>query len=188
MKKIFLYTLTLSLLVLSSCSDLLDVNPRQSIDAATALTTEEALDATLVGAYDALQSTNIYGRDIIAIPEALADNGRATNKSGRLNPEYQNQPNAHMVNTWATAYFAINQLNLVIDASPSVKLSDAKRASVEGQALFLRGLLYFELMRIYAYTPKAIIEQQNRGGVPLITKGVLELKQIEYGARASIDD
>ncbi len=188
MKKIFLYTLTLSLLVLSSCSDLLDVSPRQSIDAATALTTEEALDATLVGAYDALQSTNIYGRDILAIPDALADNGRATNKSGRLNPEYQNQPNAHMVNTWATAYFAINQVNLVLGATSSVKLSDAKKASVEGQALFLRGLMYFELMRIYAYTPKAIVEQQNRGGVPLITKGVLELKQIEYGARPSIDD
>ena len=187
MKKIFLYSLTLSLVVLSSCSDLLDVKPRQSIDSATALTTEEALDATLVGAYDALQSTNIYGRDIIAIPEALSDNGRATNKSGRLNPEYQNQPNAHMVNTWATAYFAINQLNLVIDATSSVKLADAKRLSVEGQALFLRGLLYFELMRIHAYTPKAIIDQQNKGGVPLITKGIIELPQITKEARPTID-
>jgi starch-binding outer membrane protein, SusD/RagB family len=188
MKKILFYTLSLFLIAFSSCSDLLDVSPRASIDAATALTTEEALDATLVGAYDAIQSTNIYGRDLIAIPEVLADNGRATNKSGRLNPEYQNQPNAHMVNTWGTAYFAINQLNLVIDAAPSVKLSDAKRASVEGQALFLRGLLYFELMKVYAYMPKAVVDAQNKGGVPLITKGVLEFKQIENTPRAAIDD
>lgn len=188
MKKIFLYSLVFSLLILTSCNDLLDVSPRQSIDAATALTTEEALDATLVGAYDALQSTNIYGRDLIAIPEALADNGRATNKSGRLNPEYQNQPNAHMINVWGTAYFSINQLNLILDAAPSVKLSDAKRASIEGQASFLRGLLYFELMRVYAYTPKAIVDQQNKGGVPIITKGVIELGQISNASRASIDD
>ena len=188
MKKIFLYSLACMLVVLSSCSDLLDVAPRQSIDAATALTTEEALDATLIAAYDQLQSTNIYGRDLIAIPEALADNGRATNKSGRLNPEFQNQPNAHLVNTWGTAYFAINQLNLVLDATPSVKLADAKKLSIEGQAAFIRGTLYFELMKSYAYFPKAVISVQNRGGVPLLTKGILELKQIENAPRASIDD
>ncbi len=188
MKKIFLFTASLLFIILSGCSDLLDVSPRQSIDSATALTTEEALDATIIGAYDQLQSINVYGRDIIAMPEALADNGRATNKSGRLNPEYQNQPNSHIVNLWATAYFAINQLNLVIDASPSVKMADTKRSAVEGQAYFMRALLYFELMRAYAYTPKAIVTQQDKGGVPLILKGVLELPQVTNASRASIDE
>ena len=189
MKKIFFYAAGFLVIALSSCSDLLNVSPRQSIDSSTALTTEEALDATIIAAYDQLQSINVYGRDIIAMPEALADNGRATNKSGRLNPEFQNQPNAHIVNLWATAYFAINQLNLVIDALPNVtKMADAKRQSIEGQAYFMRALLYFELMRAYAYTPKAIITQQDRGGVPLILKGVLEIPQITYASRASIDD
>ena len=188
MKKVFLYSLSLLFLVLTSCSDLIDVQPRTAIDSSTALTTEEALDATLVGAYDGLQTTNIYGRDLIAIPEALADNGRATNKSGRLVPEFQNQPNAHMVNTWASAYFVINQVNLVLDAVGTAKISDAKKASVEGQAAFLRGLMYFELMKVYAYFPKNVIDAQNRGGVPLITGGVLDLKQINYGPRPTIDD
>ena len=76
MKKIFLSAASLLLVVLSGCSDLLEVSPRQSIDSATALTTEEALNATIVGAYDQLQSINVYGRDLIAMPEALADNGR----------------------------------------------------------------------------------------------------------------
>ena len=91
-------------LITSSCKDLLDVQPRQSIDSSTALLSEEGLSAALTGVYDRLQSTALYGRDLIAIPEALADNGRATNKSGRLNPEYNNQVNAHFAN-WATAYF-----------------------------------------------------------------------------------
>ncbi len=188
MKKILLYSASILFVFLTSCSDLLDVNPRQSIDSATALTTEEALNATIVGAYDQLQSTNIYGRDLIAIPEALADNGRATNKSGRLNPEYQNQPNAHIVSLWATAYFAINQVNLVIDASPSVKISDAKRAEIEGQAYFIRALLYFELMKVHAYFPKNIVSVQDRGGVPLILKGVLELPQVSNTGRGTIDE
>jgi starch-binding outer membrane protein, SusD/RagB family len=188
MKKIFLFAASLFLVMSTGCSDLLDVSPRQSIDSATALTTEEAIDATIIGAYDQLQSTNVYGRDLIAMPEALADNGRATNKSGRLNPEYQNQPNAHIVSLWSTAYFAINQLNLVIDASPSVKMADTKRSAVEGQAYFMRALLYFELMRAYAYTPKSIVAQQDRGGVPLILKGVLELPQVTNASRASIDE
>ena len=189
MKNICLSVATLLLVLLSSCSDLLDIKPRSAIDSSTALQTEEALNATLIGAYDGLQSINVYGRDLIAMPEALADNGRATNKSGRLVPEFQNQPNAHIVNLWATAYFTINQLNLILDATPSVpKLSDASKSSIEGQAQFLRGLLYFELMKAYAYFPKAIIAQQNKGGVPLSLKGVLEFKDVSSLPRASIDD
>ncbi len=193
MKKILLYTLSLCFIVLTSCNDLIDVQPRASIDSATALTTEEAFDATIVGAYDGLQTTNIYGRDLIAVPEALADNGRATNKSGRLVPEFQNQANAHMTLTWASAYFVINQTNLVLDAlakidTTVIKIPFAKRQSIEGQAAFLRGLMYFELMKVYAYFPKNVIDAQNRGGVPLITKGVLDLKDVTYDTRASIDD
>jgi starch-binding outer membrane protein, SusD/RagB family len=176
------------ILITSSCSDILDVQPRQSIDSGTALTTEDALNAALNGVYDRLQSTNIYGRDLIAIPEALSDNGRATNKSGRLNPEYQNQVNAHFI-VWQTAYLAINQLNLILEAIPKVTtLSAASKNSLEGQASMLRGLMYFELARCYGYEPTAIVKESDRGAVPLMKTGVLDLSQIERLPRASVNE
>ena len=175
-------------LITSSCKDLLDVQPRQSIDSSTALLSEEGLSAALTGVYDRLQSTALYGRDLIAIPEALADNGRATNKSGRLNPEYNNQINAHFVN-WATAYFAINQLNLVLEAIPKVTtLTAVTKNSFEGQASMLRGLLYFELARCYSYEPMVIVKESDRGAIPLVKKGVIDITQVEKLPRASTNE
>ncbi|MEA5426015.1 RagB/SusD family nutrient uptake outer membrane protein [Arcicella lustrica] len=174
-------------LTASSCSDLLDVQPRQSIDSATALTSEDAIRAAVNGVYDVLQSTFLYGRDLVAIPEALADNGRATNKSGRLVAEYQNQAtNAHF-QIWERAYNAINQLNLILEALPkATAVPVATRDSFEGQASMLRALLYFELARCYGYEPKVVVTQSDRGTVPLHKKGVLDLSQIERLPRATI--
>jgi starch-binding outer membrane protein, SusD/RagB family len=177
-----------SVLTFASCDSLLDVQPRQSIDSVTALTTEDAINAAVNGLYDRLQSTNLYGRDLVAIPEALADNGRATNKSGRLNPEYQNQINAHFIH-WQTSYFAINQANLVLEALPSVeKMTQANKDYVEAQALFVRGLLHFELMRAYAYEPSVEIKEASKGGVPLMKTGVVNATQIKLESRSTIKD
>ncbi len=177
-----------STIFFASCSNLLNVDPRQSIDSATALTTQEALEAAVSGAYDYLQALRMYGRDFIALPEALSDNGRATNKSGRLQAEYQNQPNAHFsAGTWQLSYAAINQINLILDNAPKVNMPAATRNNIEGQALFLRALIYHNLMRVYAYDPGAIVTQNSRGGVPLALTPILGSDQIEKLSRAPID-
>jgi len=173
-----------AMLALGSCQNTLDVQPRQSISSATALDTPEGIDAALNGVYDRLQSTSLYGRDLIAIPEALGDNGRATNKSGRLNAEYLNQPGAHFTN-WQVAYYAINQINLVLEALPKIT-DQATRDRFEGECAFLRALLYFDLMRAYAYDPGVEVAEYNRGGVPLLLKGVIEPSQIQFPSRAPI--
>ena len=150
MKKYIKFKTAMSLfavMLVTSCDNLIEVTPRQSIDSATALKDGDAIGAAMNGVYDRFQSTNLYGRDFLAIPDALADNGRATNKSGRLNPEYNNQAGAHFVN-WTTAYIAINQLNLIIDALPSVAgMTQLQKDASEGEAAFLRAMLYHDLLR-----------------------------------------
>jgi hypothetical protein len=68
----------------TSCTKDLQIDPRQSVDAGTALTSRENVNAAILGVYARLKNNRLYGRDLIAIPEALSDNGFATNKSGRL--------------------------------------------------------------------------------------------------------
>lgn len=180
--------LTAGLLSTSACSDLLEVPPRSQADSQTALTTAEGLDAGLNGIYDRLQSTELYGRDLLALSEALSDNAQATNKSGRLNAENRNQPNASFT-SWRQSYLAINQANLVLDNVSKVALSDTnRRNSIQGQAYFLRALLYHDLMRVYAYDPGVEITQNSRGGVPLVLTGVADQNQISFPARAPIAD
>lgn len=185
-----------SFLSLASCSNLLDVAPRSSASSETALTTAEGLDAALNGIYDRLQSVVLYGRDMLAVSEALSDNAQATNKSGRLNNESRNVTGAtfgtaiQTGGSWQTTYLAVNQANLVIDAARNATfLSDtAQKNRILGRAYLLRALLYHDLMRIYAYDPGVEISQYSRGGVPLVTTGVSGQNQITLPARASVSD
>jgi hypothetical protein len=133
-----------------------------------------------VSVYARLKNARQYGRDLITHPEALADNGFATNKSGRLLGEAQNntptQGANHFTTTlWTNSYGAINQINLTLDAIPGLKLTPAltqvERARWEGELYFLRGLFYFDLVKVYGYIPGAVVTAQDRGGVALSTTG-----------------
>lgn len=179
--KIILIALTVSVVV-SSCKKQLEVTPRQSIDAATALNTREEINASIVTMYSLFKNQRLYGRDIIALPEALADNGYANGRSNRLVNESRNVlPVAttganHFTSTlWTNSYAAINQINLTLEAIPALQSlpvpTAAEIASWQGQLYFLRGLYYFELMRAYAYTPGAIVATQDKGGVVVNPNG-----------------
>gem|GEM_PF-72407 len=158
--------------LMTSCKKQLETTPRQSVDATTALTTRDGIDASITSIYARLKNARQYGRDLIALPEALADNGYATNKSGRLVPEAANTLGAHFTGTiWSNSYAAINQINLTLAAIPALSgISQVDRDRWNGQLYFLRGLYYFDLARVYAYIPGAVIDAQNRGGV-VITPG-----------------
>ena len=173
-KALLSLALTGSLLV-SSCDSLLQVDPRQSIDADGALNTPDAMNAALNSVYSKLRSARIYGRDLLAVSDALADVGQTTSNSGRLIGENNNQPGAHF-GTWQTAYAAINEANLILDGLDGVEgASAAQLARWEGEAKFLRGLYYFDLVKVYSYMPTAIFEPGviGQGGIPVVTEGVI---------------
>ncbi len=196
MKKTFLNIslVALGLFFLASCKDLLKVEPRQSIDAATALTNETAIQAALRGCYDRLQTVDLYGSSQIAFAEALSDNGRgrlasgsATN-SGRLSGQLQNLPGAHLVG-WSQYYLLINQVNLILEATPKVTgIAQGTRDAIEGQAHFLRALAYHDLVKSYAYDPGVEVAANDRGGVPLVLEGVLEVSQLKFPSRAPVQE
>jgi hypothetical protein len=170
--KIVLSAATIGLLI-ASCSDKdLAVQPRQSISSETALTSVNSVDAAVIGVYATLKSRVLYGRDFMAYGDVMADNAVATNKSGRLVGEGRNNVNAHYAN-WGTAYSAINDCNLVLDAIPRISAATAtQKDRWEGEMRFIRALLYHDLMRSYAYAPTFIVSASNRGGVVLRSTAV----------------
>ncbi len=177
------------------CKKQLEISPRQSIDAATALNTREGIEASITSIYARLKSARLYGRDLIAVAEALSDNGAATNKSGRLLPEAQNNQGATFTNTiWTSGFAGINQANLTLEAIPrlpgSLNVTPTEVARWEGQLYFLRALFNFEMMKAYAYIPGAVVAPNDRGGIPIITKGIAQSDSALAfkPARATIDD
>lgn len=178
MKNIFLKLSLIALVVtsFSACRDALVIDPRQSIDAATALNTKDGINAAVVSVYSRFKSVRLYGRDLIAIPEALADNGFATNKSGRLLPEANNVFRAHFTGThWSACYNGINQANLILEAIPTSTapgVTAADKASWTAQLQYLRALYYFDLVKVYSYMPGTTVPAQDKGGIPIVLKGI----------------
>jgi len=175
--KVILSLTLLGSVLVSSCDNLLQVDPRQSIDADGALNSPDAVDAALNSVYARLRSTNNYGRNLLAMSDALADVGQTTSNSGRLIGENNNQPNAHFPEgLWQNNYFAINEANLILDGLSAVEgASEIQKARWEGEVKFLRGLYYFDLVKAYSYIPTAIIPAGviDEGGVPIVTSGVI---------------
>ncbi|NJO01274.1 MAG: RagB/SusD family nutrient uptake outer membrane protein [Bacteroidia bacterium] len=85
--------------------------------------------------------------------------------------------------TWIQAYRAINTANNVLSAVDVVDAAD--RDQVRGEALFLRGIMYFELVRLYAQAWDA--DGANSGpGVPLVLEPTRAITEADNVSRASI--
>lgn len=177
-----------------SCKKQLEVTPQTAVDEDAALKTKLGIEANIAAIYSNLKAQVMYGRDMLALPDALADNGHATNHSGRLIGEARNNIGAHFIN-WSNWYYNINSINLVLDAIANNTAivpvpTNVELTRWEGQMRFLRALSYFNLVREYAYIPGAVIPGQDKGGVPLMLTGIrtVELASTAKPARASIAD
>lgn len=181
MKKFKIYlSLVFVVLALSTCDDLLDTEPRQSVSVQGALESPEVLTALLIDAYNDFQGAGRLGSAWMVHPEIIGDNFRFNDNRGTYNGQFQNTQGTHMT-SWAN-YSTLLPLNVIIAGS---SVLDDK---IVGEAYTLRALSYLYLMNVYSYMPTAIEATQNRGGVPLVTDAVLSLQDITLPARSSIDE
>ncbi|MFD2037332.1 RagB/SusD family nutrient uptake outer membrane protein [Belliella marina] len=166
-----------SSVLFTSCDGILDVNPRQSIDADGALEAPAAVESAINSVYARLRAEASYGRDLFALSDALADIGQTTSNSGRLIGENNNNPNAHFGH-WANSYFAINEANLILGQIQSgvPGATEAQLKRFEGETKFLRALYYFDLVKAYSYIPTAVYQLGviDEGGIPMSTEGVID--------------
>ena len=154
MKKIYTYYIILfTMFAFVSCEDYVNVEPLNTLSAADALNSNEKVLGALNGTYNTMSSTSLLGGDLIFVSELLAADGRIT-FAGTFNDPRQiiNKQilttNARVNGVFNAAYRAINGANLVIEAIDFVNESDRDR--VQGEALFIRGLMHFELVKLFA--------------------------------------
>jgi hypothetical protein len=171
MKKIKSIITILALLVLtSSCEKYLDLEPHQSLDESAALSSDGNVKTVLVGAYATLRSSAIYGGCILRNSELSAGTGeimwQGTYNAPREIFNHQIIPaNGDITDQWMRSYEVINVCNNVLSALDVVVAAD--KGTVEGEAKFLRSLMFFDLVRFYAknYEPGTTNSQL---GVPLV--------------------
>lgn len=174
----FSLLLMAGIIAFTSCDKQLSVEPRQSISFESALTSAANVEAALNSVYGGLRQQTEYGRDKLAVADALADLTQATGKSGRLQPENRNTQGSHFAN-WGSSYGLLNEINLILEAIPNIAdASTATKDRWEGELKFLRALLHHDLARSYAYDTTAVISGQYRGNI------VLALTAVKTGAGA----
>ncbi len=149
-----LYIATLPALMLAGCGDELNIKPQNDISQDVALESPQYLEGLVVGAYDRLSDDDLYGGWIQMNADLLGTNGDIRWSGTYFNPEeiYQKAVtaiNAQAEETWTAAYEAINVCNEVL-ANLDREEDEDQRAKFEGEAKFIRGALYFELVRQYA--------------------------------------
>jgi hypothetical protein len=155
MKNNFIYIVASLVLVLStSCEKNLDIDPTQSIDEEQALLTSSDVEAAMVGAYSDLGDGDLYGGSLFVLSELLGNSPAAINWTGTFQTMTQvyNKlipvDNSDVRDVWTDAYQTINDVNNVLSAIDIVV--DTKKDRIEGEAKFIRGSVYFDLVRLYA--------------------------------------
>ncbi len=175
----------------ASCEKQLDIFPTQSIAAEKAMTDENAVSSTLIGCYDGIQTSSLYGGDIMVLNEIIGNstNIRFTGTFAGLDQAYRGEMtsnNSFAEATWGSAYNTINRCNHVLANLEKVTSSPENKSRVEGEALFLRASIYFELVRLYA---KAIGDgdANSNPGVPLVLKPTSNpITEADYPSRSSV--
>lgn len=155
---------------LYSCDKNLDTKPTSSIDVNDAFKTSDDVIGALKGCYDDLGDGDFYGGQIFIGADLLGDSDQL-NWSGTYEQFTQIHNKAIPVNnsfvadTWLAGYKVINDANNVLAHLDLVV--DAEKERVEGEAKFIRGSAYFDLIRMYA---KAWNDgdPNNNVGVPLV--------------------
>ena len=186
MKKIFLL-LTISTVVISGCTKILETKPESSLDAAKGFTTKESIDAGILGIYNSFQSANYYGTSYTLFPDLEADN---LDHTGSF-PTYQeinnreiNPDNYDVTSIWNQIYSGIDRANNIIAASENIKDPGFEKDKAIAEAKFLRAYLYFDLMRFYGGDASGYALESGMG-VPLVLKPTYTISDAAPVARST---
>lgn len=188
MKKYISIVLALGV-IFTSCDKKLDIFPEDSVADEVALTSDVNVKKVLNGAYDAISSSSLYGGDLFLYSELMAANGEIRwegtfNQPREIWLKSMLTTNSYVRDSWLGAYRAINVCNNIIGAINVVKAADQNR--VKGEALFMRGAMYFELVKFFA-KPYSAGSVTSNPGVPLILTPTRGIDQSSFVARNTVE-
>lgn len=163
----------LSIGMLLGCVDL-DEDPSQSILSPEVLTSPEALDAALAGAYRMFQNNAKWSH--FYLPGYGGDDmttHSASNKAGFRAFDQRNVTSTteRVSNHWNALYLPMRSINMVIESKDIIEGGDTELINAKiGEAYFLRGMLYFYLTRSFGEVPLQLssIPEEGMNVSPII--------------------
>lgn len=168
MKRRIIYAL-IALGSLSSCSDFLELQPKDKLSA-------DALFSDPAGVK--LYMANLYYQlpieDFTAVPTELNYNVGSPNNNGLMGTHLTDETLHSQVNPnfadnyyawWTQGYKFIRDINLLIDAIPTLSILEVDKNKLLGEASFLRAYAYFALAKRYGGVSLIFTSQKYSGNV-----------------------
>lgn len=177
-KKTGIFTLGIGLL-LGACAKL-DQVPDGINTTDNLFKTQADAEAAVNAMYSSLGTHEIYNQFNETIQSQGTDDaewgyGRNTSNTDKLAMDkftYTASTNL-IYRYWQVHYRNINRANIALKRLPSLEIAEAKKNQYLGEAHFIRGLMYFNLVRLY-------------GAVPLVLESTETLDDLDV-ARAATD-
>lgn len=154
--------------LLNACVPRLDLNRLDTQSIGTYYKTADDANAATIAMYGQLR--DLYRDEVILTPNAVAaDEGVPflTGNADRLSLWNYNivSTNSFTGGIWGPSYSGIQRSNIVLAHVPGIQMDETLKKQYQGEALFLRALHYFNLVRFY-------------GGVPIVTSEVTDLNNV----------
>lgn len=175
----------------ASCTDFLtELEPAQSLPSSAAFSTAADLETALIGGYDALQSSDLGATGFAINANVLSDNADWRGSFPSYVDMFNRQldaTNGEVGGMWQLGYQSINQANLVIQAVGVIEdpaLTTAVADRLRGEALFLRGMIHFEMVRYYGQPWGS--SSAGDLGIPIMISPVANGPDITFPARNTV--
>ncbi|HEY4151609.1 MAG TPA: RagB/SusD family nutrient uptake outer membrane protein [Chitinophagaceae bacterium] len=157
MKKYIILLSGVSALLFASCKKQLTETPYSFLTPTNFYLTAADAQSAINGVLSALQPQAYYQRTIYIITELPGDDlvPLLTQNQERIDMyKLQYTPtNPEITNWWQNSYKLISRANDVIAHVPSIVMDVPTRNNIVGNAYFLRGMAYFDLVRSFGDVP-----------------------------------
>jgi len=164
--------LSFTILLISSCQKL-DVSSPNDVPTSEVFKNADGLRSAVIGMYTTLQVRNYYGAYYPLMADlnsdALTQGGYDVSALNEIGQHAINSTNIYaehmyvaMYNTIATANAILQAVDIITDAT----LLDAERKTIKAQALAIRAMAHFDLLRMFGYH----WDVTSTLGIPLVLK------------------
>ncbi len=155
---------------LFSCRDFLTENPQNTVSQNNYYQTEQDAIAAVNAIYSYLGSYNLdFGgpfpgntagayHSTFWVTTELASDNMMNNQLGAIDNDQlagfsYNAENANLMEIWRVHYKIIFVANMAISRIPAIEMNEVTKKRLINEAKFLRGLMYFNLVRIFGNVP-----------------------------------
>lgn len=172
---------------MSSCDNILEREPLNEVNESQAISDLTSANAAVAGLYNELQSDEYYGSNYLIMSDVSSDIAQSIGTWDFYREmdtyEVSAAGNTENDNFYTRAYATINVANNVLERIPELtNITTEERDEMLGAAYFVRGLVMFDLTRLYGGVPGVV----GTLGVPIVKEPTNSLAEIQYPERPSL--